>query len=451
VSILYEPPNVSPTPTKTITPTVTATPSQTPTITVTNTPTLTTTPTNTVTNTITRTVTQSLSSTVTVTPSLTLTITQTVTPTITQTNSLTPTITPTNSLTPTITRTPTKSLTPTKTVTSTTTVTPSITPTTSITPTVSITRTQTATPTSTQCYPAAPANCLASCNEACPETEPVLFATVDLNWSPVTSSCIDGYEIEMLKDGSAIDNVYVFHNDIVNNYVNMELPQDNSVVTFRIRSSSGAGNYSSWATFVGNFSSLGCCPPLSPTPTPTVTRTPTISITPTKSLTPTTSITPTISLTPSITRTQTSTPTISVTPTTSVTPTITTTPTITVTPSQAALINNIAVLGYGSNKTMISSNGETWALKDLTSNSNWTTISYGNNVFVAAAYSSYIINYSVDNGITWQSYEMSPDSDNPLWISSTYDSANDNFILNNKNKYLIQLNFISNVPHMVLM
>ena len=430
VAILYEPPNVTPTPTKTITPTVSLTRSVTPTITVTNTVTRTTTPTNTTTKTVTPTVTPSVSPTITVTPSLSLTITQTVTPTITQTNSLTPTVTPTNSITPTITRTPTTSLTPTKTVTPTITVTSSVTPTNTITPTVSITRTQTTTPTITQCYPPAPANCLAACNEACPETDAVLYATVDLNWTPVTSSCIDGYQIEMLKDGSAIDSVYVYHSDITNFYAQMELPTDNSIVTFRIRSSGGLGNNSSWVSFAGNFSSIGCCPPLSPTPTPTQTITPTVSISPTRTITPTLSptktTTPTVSITPSITSTSTPTPTISVTPT--ITRTVTVTPTTTSAIPQA----NAVAVAYNNNKAMVSQQyGNDYLLNNLPDNQLWTTISYGNGVFVAAAYNSSIINYSTDNGITWESYDMVNDlSGAPLlWISSTYDPINNNFIL----------------------
>jgi hypothetical protein len=75
--------------------------------------------------------------------------------------------------------------------------------------------------------------------------------------------------------------------------------------------------------------------------------------------------------------------------------------------------------------------GDAYLLKNLPDNQLWTTISYGNGVFVAAAYNSYIINYSTDNGITWQSYDMADDMPGVihLWISSTYDPINNNFIL----------------------
>lgn len=338
VAILYEPTNVTPTPTKTITPTVSLTPSVTPTITLTNTATLTNTPTSTPTCTITPTVTVSSSltpsPTITVTPSLSLTITQTVTPTITQTNSLTPT----NTITPTATKTPTKSLTPTITstptitVTSTTTPTISITPTTSITPSITVTNTPSITPTNT--------------------TTPTISITPSVTNTATTTPTI-------------------------------------SI-------------------------------------SPTITVTPTVSITSTA--TPTRTTTPTISITPSITPTQTATPTISV------TPTITPTPTVTITPSTTNIITPASAigLGYNSNKTMVSSdNGLTWSPKDLTVSALWTTIAYGNGVFVAAAYNSYIINYSTNNGLTWQSYDMTNDMSGviPLWVASVYDPINNNFIL----------------------
>jgi hypothetical protein len=75
--------------------------------------------------------------------------------------------------------------------------------------------------------------------------------------------------------------------------------------------------------------------------------------------------------------------------------------------------------------------GGSFELKNLPDNQLWTTISYGNGVFVAAAYNSYLINYSTDNGITWQSYDMADDMPGVirLWIASTYDPINNNFIL----------------------
>jgi hypothetical protein len=75
--------------------------------------------------------------------------------------------------------------------------------------------------------------------------------------------------------------------------------------------------------------------------------------------------------------------------------------------------------------------GGAYLLKNLPDNQLWTTIAYGNGVFVAAAYNSYLINYSTDNGITWQSYDMADDMPGVirLWIASTYDPINNNFIL----------------------
>jgi hypothetical protein len=75
--------------------------------------------------------------------------------------------------------------------------------------------------------------------------------------------------------------------------------------------------------------------------------------------------------------------------------------------------------------------GSTWSTEDLTASSLWTTIAYGNGIIIAAAYSRYIINYSQDDGLSWTSYDMELDllGINPLWISSSYDSTNNKFIL----------------------
>ena len=91
-------------------------------------------------------------------------------------------------------------------------------------------------------------------------------------------------------------------------------------------------------------------------------------------------------------------------------------------------------MGYDSNKTIVSSDsGITWLTKDLTFSGLWTTITYGNGIFVAAAYNSYDINYSQDNGLNWTTYDMESDlfmlGINPLWASSSYDSTNNKFIL----------------------
>jgi formylglycine-generating enzyme required for sulfatase activity len=176
------------------------------------------------------------------------------------------------------------------------------------------------------------------------------------------------------------------------------------------------------------------------TTTPTITITPTISITPSITSTVTPTVTPTNSQTttptPTITSTNTATPTASISPTITVTPTIsvtpTTTPTSTVTPTISIPQANAVAVSYGNNKAMVSQGyGGSFELKNLPDNQNWTTIAYGNGIFVAAAYASYIINYSTDNGMTWQSYDISTEapSTSALWINSTYDPINNNFIL----------------------
>jgi hypothetical protein len=99
-----------------------------------------------------------------------------------------------------------------------------------------------------------------------------------------------------------------------------------------------------------------------PTPTPTVTP----SITPTISITP--SVTPTISITPSVTST--------------VTPTITPTPSQTPNNNPAAYF---AAICPNSSVVSKSSNGNTWNNISLPLSSNWTSIEYGNNIFLACA------------------------------------------------------------------
>jgi hypothetical protein len=90
--------------------------------------------------------------------------------------------------------------------------------------------------------------------------------------------------------------------------------------------------------------------------------------------------------------------------------------------------------------------GLTWSLNNLVHNQFWTTIAYGNGVFVSAAYNSYIINYSTDNGMTWQSYDMTDDMSGviPLWITSVYDPINNNFILtSNTSSEIAIIKFLS--------
>jgi len=325
----------------------------------------------------------------TLTPTPTQTKTPTTTPSNTPTNSITPTKTNTSTITPsntatntitpsvTLTTTPTKTVTPTNTVTSTnsstpsitTTNTPSITPTNTITPTISITPSVTNTPTSTPT--------ITSTNTA----TPTISISPTITVTPTSSTTATTTPTRTIT------------------------PSITSTATVT--------------------------PTISVTPTNSQTTTPTPTITSTNTATPTASVSPTITITPSITNTVTTTP-ITVTPTISVTPTTTPTSTVTVTPTISIPQANAVAVSYGNNKAMVSQTyGGLFVLKNLPDNQNWTTICYGNGVFVAAAYASYIINYSTDNGMTWQSYDISNEipSTSALWINSTYDPINNNFIL----------------------
>jgi alpha-tubulin suppressor-like RCC1 family protein len=186
---------------------------------------------------------------------------------------VTPTPTPTNTLTPTVTKTPTPSNTSTKTPTPTLTPTKSVTPTVGQTLTPTKTPTLTATPTSTQCYPNAPIDLLATCDNTCIEYD-IPTALINLSWSsPIDYSCLNGYEIQMLTtDGDVIDNLYTTWET-----TQVELFPDDRAYKFRIRSSSGLGsdNVSQWIEFDGSFTNTMCC--TSPTPTPTPTLTPTVT------------------------------------------------------------------------------------------------------------------------------------------------------------------------------
>ena len=328
----------------------------------------------------------------TLTPTPTQTKTPTTTPSNTPTNSITPTKTNTSTITPsntatntitpsvTLTTTPTKTVTPTNTVTSTnsptpsitTTNTPSITPTNTITPSVTNTPTSTPTPTITSTNTATPTISISPTITVTPTSSTTATATPTRTTTPTITS------------------------------TNTATPTASVSPTITI----------------------------TPSITNTVTTTPTITVTPTISVTatatPTRTITPTVSITPSITSTQT--PTITPTITTTTTPTVTITPTATSAIPQA----NAVAVAYNNNKAMVSQTyGNSFVLKDLPDNQNWTTICYGNGVFIAAAYTSYIINYSTDNGMTWQSYDISNEipSTSALWINSTYDPINNNFIL----------------------
>jgi len=199
--------------------------------------------------------------------------TPTPTPTITATNTQTPTPTPTN--TQTKTPTPSNTVTPTPTPTTTQTKTPTPSNTVTPTPTITVTRTSgltktptptpTVTPTTTQCYPDVPTGLLAECG-SCESG-----SLINLSWFPPTSSCLNGFDVQMLVNNTIVYNTYVVAGQ---NSIGIPLFSDNRTYTFRIRSSSGFGgnNFSQWIEFPGSFTNNICCPTSTPTPTPTPTK-----------------------------------------------------------------------------------------------------------------------------------------------------------------------------------
>jgi hypothetical protein len=231
IDCLSVPPEITATPTQTITPTNTSTQTVTPTSTETPTatPASTTTPTPTQTRTPSSTPTRTASSTPTETPTQTSTTTPTVsesqTPTPTVSQSQTPTPTVSNSQTPTPTvsnsQTPTSSITPSPTVsfsstptqTPTPTETPTNTPTQSLTPTHTCTRTPTNTPTNTVTPSQTPSN-TPTISETPSNTPTVTPSNDNLNVCIGTDQ--PTYYVECCYDNKQISPHYKFDIAFVN-------------------------------------------------------------------------------------------------------------------------------------------------------------------------------------------------------------------------------------------
>lgn len=311
-------------------------------ITRTPTPTKTITPTPAASQTRTPTPTLTPSITPTITP--TITTTQTVTPTVTRTSTPTPTVTASETPTPTVTRTPTKTPTPTITVTS------------SLTPTITVTRSETPTPTVTPTVSPTPG----ASRTPTPTTTPTRTTTPSLTPSITVTRTVT------------------------------------PTITPSITTS------------------------ITPTVTRTNTATPTVtpSITPTRTTTPT--VTPTITVTRSLTPTITRTVTRTVTPTPSRPNAFVSTWDTTKTSTGSSSVDQIKLplilngsynfnvqWGDGTSNNITSWNqAETthvyapWKQRTLPVNANWTSVAYGNGMFVALASNTNIAATSFD-GITW--------------------------------------------------
>lgn len=429
------------------------------------------TPTSTPTNTPTPSITPSP----TVTSSVTPTPTKSVTPSITQTKTPTLSLSPTKTQTPTKsnnpTRTPTKSVTKTLSLTPTITSTPTNTPT--ITPTVSVTRTTTVTPTKTTIGSIRIGQLIYQNNVYNGDDLSIYYKRYNFIGKVFPDIAIlkepPNATLPVTRTGTPTPTVTRTLTPTVTK---------TPTITPRITNSptpSITSTKTPTPTITPTITrTVSVTPTLTPTisisPTNTVTPTvsvsstatptitPTTSITPTNTTTPTISISPTVSVTPTlsptatptITRTPTNTvtptmsltasatpsptPTLTQTLTASLTPTITPTNTLTPTPTNLPQLFNAVVSAQNNNKVAISSNnGTSWSSSNLatTTNQSWTTLCYGNGVILTAAYTTYIINYSFNNGLTWTALDISSYLPGiPFeWIGSTYDKINDIFII----------------------
>ena len=226
----------------------------------------------------------------------------------------------------------------------------------------------------------------------------------------------------------------------------LNYPNSNTCYIDELRVTKGIARYTTQ-----NF--IYHCPSPDPSPTPTSTVTPTN--TPTNTLTPTNTRTntPTPTVTPTLTLSNTVTPTLTVTPTKTTTNTPTPTTTVTVTPSRPNIFTstwntlNMSVgssadsqvrlplilggtynftvnWGDGTSNNITSWNqaeathsyNTTWTQQSMPSSLSWSSITYGNGVFVAIARGSNVAAISPD-GINWTTSTL-PSSSN--WRSIAY-------------------------------
>ena len=262
-------PEVTTTPTSTVTPSVTGTPE------VTTTPTSSVTPSVTGTPEVTTTPTSTVTPSVTGTPEVTTTPTSTVTPSVTGTPEVT--TTPTSSVTPSVTGTPEVTTTPTSTVTPSVTGTPEVTttPTSTVTPSVTgtpeVTTTPTNTPTPSVTETPEPTPAVTSTPTLTPtETTPIYY------WTAYLLDCCDPS-----KDYSGIDLRTVGITLNTSDVISINLGGGETCYFIEGLESAGfnAGIVVEGIIDGGCEASkcTGYCPTPSPTATPTQTVTPTIT------------------------------------------------------------------------------------------------------------------------------------------------------------------------------
>jgi hypothetical protein len=429
----------------------------------------------------------------TVTSSVTPTPTKSVTPSITQTKTPTLSLSPTKTQTPTKsnnpTRTPTKSVTKTLSPTPTITSTPTNTPT--ITPTVSVTRTTTVTPTKTTIGSIRIGQLIYQNNVYNGDDLSIYYKRYNFIGKvfPDVATLVEPPNATMpiTRTVTPTPTVTKTLTPTVTKTPTITPGITNSPTPSITATKTSTPTVTKTPTLTPT-ASVTTTPTISVTPTKTVTPTvsvsstatptitPTTSITPTNTITPTISVSPTVSLTPTlsptatptITRTPTNTvtptisltasatpsptPTLTQTLTASLTPTITPTTTLTPTPTNLPVLFNAVISAQSNNKVALSSNnGTSWSSSNLatTENRSWLTLAYGNGVLLTVAYNTTILNYSLNNGLTWTEIDMTnylPNiaADNMIeWVSSAYDKNNDVFILGayNSNR-LISIKFV---------